>query len=260
MRKIITILTVLLVLSFSSLAFASGNWSVTILPNMPKELTPAEADKALQNYKGGLLVVQSTYFQQRALEAHGFSGDNDLGILSQYATDTDARAAVSDDKILGYWRTNNHAIAFAYCNKMAQLLARKENGESFLRPQFGQMLDSYMQEPKVTSAQGKLLFLDTLSPVTDKAFLNMLSNGDGNLLTEFRDRVSEIAATAVVKNMDVVVVMDPIYSKAGAYITDDKKHAVIILPVIYGQANSQGANVTSKNGIISVQMFDTSSI
>ena len=258
MRKIMTILMVLLVLSFSSLAFASGNWSVTILPNMPKELTPAEADKALQNYKGGLLIVQSTYFQQRAIEAHDFSGDNDLGILSQYATDTDT--AVSDDKMLGRRWTNNHAILFAYFNKMTLILARNENGESLLWPKFNKFLDSYMQDPKVTSTPGKLLFLDSRSPLTDEAFLNMLSEGDENRLTEFRDCVSEIAATAIIKNMDVVVVMDPIYSKAGAYVTNDKKHAVIILPVIYGQANSQGANVTSKNGIISVQMFDTSSI
>ena len=257
MRKIMTILTVLLVLSFSSLAFASGNWSVTILPNMPKELTPAEADKALQNYKGGLLIVQSTYFQQRAIEAHDFSGDNDLGILSQYATDTDT--AVSDDKMLGRRWTNNHAILFAYFNKMTLILARNENGESFLWPKFNKLLDSYMQNPKVTSTPGKLLFLDSRSPLTDEAFLNMLSNG-GNRLTEFQDCLKVIEDTAVRKNMDVVVVMDPIYSKAYAYVTNDKKHAVIILPVIYGQANSQGANVTSKNGIISVQMFDTSSI
>lgn len=255
MRKIMMMLTVLLVLSFSSLALANGNWSATILPTMLKELSQDETIKAIKNYQGGLLAVHSPYFSQSVIERGRANDGGGIAILKQNSKNS-FELAVPTDKVGQMWSNPTRAISFAHFDKALGFFA-KNNGEYSLGNNFNESVDYFVGGSQ--DARGRILFIDSLSSVTDSKFYELLETND-KFYQDYTKLLKDMSVVSLQKNVEVTVLLDPVYSEGAVYLSDDKKQAVVILPIPYGKKGSKGANIKSVNGILSVQMFDTSSI
>ena len=255
-KKIVMVLTVVFMLTFATSAFASGNWSVTVLPHMLKELTPAEADKALKNYQGGLLAVHSPFFSQGAITNSERVNDGGIAIL-RAASKNGYELMVPTNKVGEMWRNPARTISFAHFDKVAGFIGPREEGGVMLSTKFDVAVDYFVGSSQ--DALGKVLFIDSISSVTYKKFLNALKDNK-QFFKNYSAALEEMTSISFEKNVDVTVLLDPVSNESTLYMSEDRKQVVVLLPIPYGDKGSKGANIKSVNGILSVQMFDTSSI
>lgn len=254
-KKILVIVTTLFLLSFSSLVFASGNWECTILPNTLKELSSEEADRALPNYHPGLLLVPSPYSSQSGfVNSKKISGA--LAIFKQTSTNS-YELAVSPNLFGKAWVNREGTINFAHVDKVVSVLTKPDaDTPAVVHEDFFKMMDGFVKSSQKHSA--RIFLLDSLSSVTDKQFCNIMKND--KFRGEYTDCLTSITVAAFKKNIEVTVLLDPVYNEATYFLSDDKKKVVIVMPFAYGEAGSKGARITSTNGTLSVQMFDTSQL